>query len=118
MPAIRCWNGSGLPVIPGNSLLAAVLCALLFLGSNRFQNSSDRLSTSQLFEKSGVALGAASTLLLVTAAGGAFKQVLTDSGAGNTVAELLSGVNAPPCCWAGPLPLPCASPSVLPPSQA
>jgi Gnt-I system high-affinity gluconate transporter/Gnt-II system L-idonate transporter len=81
---------------PGNSLLAAVLCALLFLGSNRFQNSSDRLSTSQLFEKSGVALGAASTLLLVTAAGGAFKQVLTDSGAGNTVAELFSGVNAPP----------------------
>lgn len=81
---------------PGNSLLAAVLCALLFLGSNRFQNSTDRLSTSQLFEKSGVALGAASTLLLVTAAGGAFKQVLTDSGAGNTVAELFSGVNAPP----------------------
>ena len=81
---------------PGNSLLAAVLCALLFLGSNRFQNSTDRLSASQLFEKSGVALGAASTLLLVTAAGGAFKQVLTDSGAGNTVAELFSGVNAPP----------------------
>jgi len=81
---------------PGNSLLAAVLCALLFLGSNRFQNSTDRLSTSQLFEKSGVALGAASTLLLVTAAGGAFKQVLTDSGVGNTVAELFSGVNAPP----------------------
>ncbi|MFM8372933.1 MAG: gluconate:H+ symporter [Bacteroidota bacterium] len=81
---------------PGNSLLAAVLCALLLLGSNRFQNSTDRLSTSQLFEKSGVALGAASTLLLVTAAGGAFKQVLTDSGAGNTVAELFAGVNAPP----------------------
>lgn len=81
---------------PGNSLLAAVLCALLFLGSNRFQNHTDRLSTSQLFEKSGTALGAASTLLLVTAAGGAFKQVLTDSGAGNTVAEMFSGVNAPP----------------------
>ena len=81
---------------PGNSLLAAVLCGLIFLGSNRFQNSSDRLSTSQIFEKSGVALGAASSLLLVTAAGGAFKQVLTDSGAGNTVAELFSGVNAPP----------------------
>lgn len=81
---------------PGNSLLAAVLCALLLLGSNRFQNSKNRLSTTQLFEKSGVALGAASSLLLVTAAGGAFKQVLTDSGAGNTVADMFSGVNAPP----------------------
>ena len=81
---------------PGNSLLAAVLCALLLLGSNRFQNSKNRLSTTQLFEKSGVALGAASSLLLVTAAGGAFKQVLTDSGVGNTVADMFSGVNAPP----------------------
>ena len=81
---------------PGNSLLAAVLCALLFLGSNRLQNSPDRLSTSILFEKSGVALGAAASLLLVTAAGGAFKQVLTDSGAGKTVADLFNGVNAPP----------------------
>ena len=81
---------------PGNSLLAAVLCALLLLGSNRFQNSKKRLSTTQLFEKSGVALGAASSLLLVTAAGGAFKQVLTDSGVGNTVADMFSGVNAPP----------------------
>jgi Gnt-I system high-affinity gluconate transporter/Gnt-II system L-idonate transporter len=81
---------------PGNSLLAAVLCALLFLGSNRLQNKPDRLSTSSLFEKSGAALGAASSLLLVTAAGGAFKQVLTDSGAGNTVAEIFSGVHAPP----------------------
>lgn len=81
---------------PGNSLLAAVLCALLFLGSNRLQNRADRLSTSSLFEKSGTALGAASSLLLVTAAGGAFKQVLTDSGAGNTVAEIFSGVHAPP----------------------
>jgi Gnt-I system high-affinity gluconate transporter/Gnt-II system L-idonate transporter len=81
---------------PGNSLLVAVLCALLFLGSNRLKNGTDRLSTSILFEKSGIALGAAASLLLVTAAGGAFKQVLTDSGAGNTVAELFSGVNAPP----------------------
>ena len=81
---------------PGNSLLAAVLCAPLLLGSNRFQNSKKRLSTTQLFEKSGVTLGAASSLLLVTAAGGAFKQVLTDSGVGNTVADMFSGVNAPP----------------------
>lgn len=81
---------------PGNSLLAAVLCALLFLGSNRLQGNTDRLSTSQLFERSGLALGAASSLLLVTAAGGAFKQVLTDSGAGNTVASMFAGANAPP----------------------
>lgn len=81
---------------PGNALLLAVLCALLFLGQNRIFPDVGRIKTAALMEKSAAALGAAASLLLITAAGGAFKQVLLDSGIGATVAEQFKGVNTSP----------------------
>lgn len=81
---------------PGNALLLAVLGALLFLGQNRLFPDPGRIKTTELMDKSTVALGAAASLLLITAAGGAFKQVLLDSGIGATVAEQFKGVNTSP----------------------
>ncbi|MBL7827688.1 MAG: gluconate permease [Saprospiraceae bacterium] len=81
---------------PGVALLIAVLSALLFLGNNRLFPDQLLPTTTLLLEKSAQALGAASILLLVTAAGGAFKQVLIDSGLGAMVAKQFEGVQASP----------------------
>ncbi|MBC7776874.1 MAG: gluconate permease [Phycisphaerae bacterium] len=72
---------------PGVAMLLAVLTGLLFFSNNPWFNSNKTMKTSQLLEKSNTALGAASTLLLVIAAGGAFKQVLVDSGLGKALAS-------------------------------
>ena len=72
---------------PGVAMLLAVLAGLLFLGQNIFTQNKNLLTISTLFEKSGTALGAATMILLVIAAGGAFKQVLVDSGLSRSLTD-------------------------------
>ncbi len=98
LPADNTWHGwlkfFGDPNI---ALLLAVLLAMLFLGKNRFFNPSHHaIPVKILMEKSGTALGIAAALLLVIAAGGAFKQVLVDSGLGKELAERVQGAPISP----------------------
>jgi H+/gluconate symporter-like permease len=68
--------------------------ALLFLaglGKKDFTKNIERLMS-----KSGGALSASASIFLIIAAGGAFKQVLTDSGIGKDIAELMNESNFPP----------------------
>jgi Gnt-I system high-affinity gluconate transporter len=81
---------------PGVAMLVAVLAAILLFGKNAFFNQSKPLKISALLEKSNTALGAAAALLLVIAAGGAFKQVLVDSGLGKDLAAQMAGAAASP----------------------
>jgi Gnt-I system high-affinity gluconate transporter/Gnt-II system L-idonate transporter len=81
---------------PGFAMLLAVLLGLLFFGQNPFLKNKNLLKTSDLLEKSNTALGAAASLLLIMAAGGAFKQVLVDSGIGNDLAGRMAGVQMSP----------------------
>jgi gluconate transporter len=81
---------------PAVALLLAVLVGLLIFGQTPFGNAKKALKTSELLEKSNLALGAASSLMLVIAAGGAFKQVLIDSGLGKDLAAQLSGMPVSP----------------------
>jgi len=81
---------------PGFAMLLTVLIALLFFGQISFLGADNRLKTSQLLEKASASLGAAASLLLVIAAGGAFKQVLVDSGIGQRLAAQLAGSSLSP----------------------
>lgn len=90
LPLLRFWGD------PGLAMLVAVLLALLFLGSNPLAGKGVRAPVSELLDKSGTALGAASSLLLIIAAGGAFKQVLIDSGIGDELVVLLKDVSVSP----------------------
>jgi Gnt-I system high-affinity gluconate transporter/Gnt-II system L-idonate transporter len=81
---------------PGVAMLVAVLAAILLFGKNTFFNKNKILKTSELLEKSNTALGAAASLLLVIAAGGAFKQVLVDSGLGKDLAAQMLSLPASP----------------------
>lgn len=65
---------------PTTAMLLAVLFAIFFLGINRGRKMED------IMNKSNTALNAATTIILVIAAGGAFKQVLIDSGIGKDLA--------------------------------
>lgn len=65
---------------PTTSMLIAVLFALVFLGIKRGQ----KMQT--LMDQSGSALGSVTMIVLIIAAGGAFKQVLIDSGIGSDLA--------------------------------
>lgn len=65
---------------PTTSMLVAVLFALVFLGIKRGQ----KMQT--LMDQSGTALGSVTMIVLIIAAGGAFKQVLIDSGIGSDLA--------------------------------
>lgn len=80
---------------PTIALLLAVLVALMLLGNTKAQRAV-------LLDKSGVALGAAASLLLIIAAGGAFKQVLVDSALGKDVAAHLMALPFSPLfvAWA------------------
>lgn len=64
---------------PTTSLLLAILFAIIALGLFRGRKMQDIMDTS------GVALSAATMIILIIAAGGAFKQVLIDSGIGTDV---------------------------------
>lgn len=64
---------------PTTSLLLAILFAIVALGLFRGRKMQD------IMDSSGVALGSATMIILIIAAGGAFKQVLIDSGIGTDV---------------------------------
>lgn len=65
---------------PTTSMLIAVLFAIVFLGINRGRKMQD------IMDKSSSALSSATMIIMIIAAGGAFKQILTDSGIGSDLA--------------------------------
>ncbi len=75
---------------PFIALLIATLAAMYFLGYKR--NYTGR----QLMQIANKALGPAGLIILVTGAGGVFKQILVDSGVGAALAEMVSNKNIPP----------------------
>jgi Gnt-I system low-affinity gluconate transporter len=75
---------------PFIALLLATLAAMYFLGVK--QNYTGR----QLMQIANKALGPAGLIILVTGAGGVFKQILVDSGVGAAIAETVSNKNIPP----------------------
>jgi Gnt-I system low-affinity gluconate transporter len=74
---------------PFVALLVATLISLYIFGTKRGASKDDllRLTTK--------ALGPAGIIILITGAGGVFKQVLVDSGIGNSLAETLAGWSLP-----------------------
>ncbi len=74
---------------PFIALLIATLVAMYFLGIKR------GYTKKQLMKVSNNALGPAGLIILVTGAGGVFKQVLVDSGVGAALAETISDQNIP-----------------------
>ncbi len=81
---------------PGFTMLFSVLLGLLFLGQNALFPNANLVKASTLLDKSATAMGAAASLLLIVGAGGAFKQVLVDSGIGKELAEQLTGAPISP----------------------
>jgi Gnt-I system high-affinity gluconate transporter/Gnt-II system L-idonate transporter len=75
---------------PAIALLVSVFTALLLLGVAR------GMHIKQLIDKSETALTAVATIILVIAAGGVFKQVLTDSGTGAVLTAYFKGSTMPP----------------------
>ncbi len=75
---------------PFIALLIATLAAMYILGIKR------NYSGAQLMQVANKALGPAGLIILVTGAGGVFKQILVDSGAGAALAEMVSDKNIPP----------------------
>jgi Gnt-I system low-affinity gluconate transporter len=75
---------------PFLALLIATLAAMYFLGVKR------KYSGKQLMQVANKALGPAGLIILVTGAGGVFKQILVDSGVGAAIAETVSNQNIPP----------------------
>ncbi|HRT28864.1 MAG TPA: gluconate:H+ symporter [Kiritimatiellia bacterium] len=78
---------------PFFALLAATLIAFTALGTRR------GLSREKVNEIATSSLAPAGLIILVTGAGGVFKQVLVDSGAGKALAEAMAGVGLHPI-WA------------------
>lgn len=74
---------------PFVALIIAVLMALYWLGTRR---GTDR---SQLSDLSMEALKPAGVIILITGAGGVFKQVLIDSGIGEMMAESMADFGLP-----------------------
>ena len=79
---------------PSVSMLIGVLLALVFLAKTYGPGWRQRMD--DMMAKNSKALSAATMILMITAAGGAFKQVLTDSGIGKEIAEAVSGGAVPP----------------------
>lgn len=75
---------------PFIALLIATLFALYVIGIRR------GFTPASLLDLSTKALSPAGLIILVTGAGGVFKQLLVDSGIGVTLAESLSGSALPP----------------------
>ena len=75
---------------PFIALLIATLAAMYILGVKR------DYSGKQLMQVANKALGPAGLIILVTGAGGVFKEVLVDSGVGAALAETVSNKNIPP----------------------
>lgn len=75
---------------PGISLLIASFFAVIILGKKSGTN------LKLLMDKSFDAVNSVTMILLIIAAGGAFKQVLIDSGTSNYIAEFFKGSSIPP----------------------
>ena len=75
---------------PGIAMLFALLTAIFVLGIGR------GLKMKALMDRCGSSLNALTTILLLIAAGGAFKQILIDSGTGNAVIELFKNSTISP----------------------
>ncbi|MBK1832660.1 GntP family permease [Roseibacillus ishigakijimensis] len=73
----------GHPIV---ALLLATLLAMFLLGTRRGVGKEEQM------ELAGRALGPAGVIILVTGAGGVFKQVLVDSGAGEALAAQMAGL--------------------------
>jgi Gnt-I system low-affinity gluconate transporter len=74
---------------PFTALIIANILAWYFLGIKK------GISKIKLFEISARSMAPAGSIILLTGAGGVFKQVLTDSGTGKIIAELLAGFGFP-----------------------
>lgn len=81
---------------PSVAMLLSVLFALYYLGMRGVPFRHWPARTEILMQQSGSALSAAAPILLITAAGGAFKQVLGDSGIGKDIADLVGNTGFPP----------------------
>ena len=79
---------------PSVSMLLSMLIAIVFLGG--IFNKDYKSKIENLMTKSGSAVSGATMIILIIAAGGAFKQVLTDSGIGKDIASLVTGTGFPP----------------------
>ncbi|MFD1426143.1 GntT/GntP/DsdX family permease [Kroppenstedtia sanguinis] len=75
---------------PFVALTIATLLAFIFLGIRR---GYTRQEVQEIATKS---LEPAGIIILVTGAGGVFKQVLMDSGVGDVLGEMMAGSNLPP----------------------
>lgn len=75
---------------PFIALLLATLAAMYILGVKR------NYSGKQLMQVANKALAPAGLIILVTGAGGVFKQILVDSGVGAALAEMVSNKSIPP----------------------
>ena len=74
---------------PFSALLMATLGAMYFFGSRMGYNSREVL------EIANKSLAPAGLIILVTGAGGMFKEILIDSGVGTALAETMTSLNVP-----------------------
>lgn len=79
---------------PFTALTIATLVAIYFLGTKR------NVGKDELLEVTTKALAPAGIIILITGAGGVFKEVLIDSGIGNMLAESISNSALPPIALA------------------
>ncbi len=75
---------------PNVALFVAAVCGLYFLGLKRGKSMDD------LMKSAGAAAASVSMVVLIIAAGGAFKQVLLDCGAGAEIQKLMSQAHFSP----------------------
>ena len=75
---------------PFSALMVTMLAAMIFLGVSR------GLGRDQLTKLATESLAPIGTLLLIMGAGGAFKQIIVDSGAGTYAGKLLASSNVSP----------------------
>ena len=75
---------------PFTALIIATLMAAYFLGTRR------GFTRKQLLEVSAKALAPAGMIILIIGSGGAFKEMLIQSGVGNVLAEGISATKLPP----------------------
>ena len=79
---------------PFSALTISTLVAAYFLGTKKGYNAT------QLLEFSDKALAPAGLIILITGAGGMFKQILVESGAGEAFAQLFIAYNVAPIVMA------------------
>lgn len=80
---------------PAVALFIAIVIAVFTLGLRNGR------SLEQVMNITGDSIGAIAMIVFIIAGGGAFKQVLVDSGVGKYIADLMSGTTLSPLlmCW-------------------